>query len=169
MRKPLALVVVFVLAVGSTTAQTRTRSADKPSSLEERKSLLLMDLLRQPQEGMTPPQRNIFAPGVRTGRRTDFVSPGSQPWEPDDQPAEMPGLTPWGTAGPPVIAISLRYIGFIQSSGRMIALVVFEGQAVAVAEGEVLGERTRIGKITREQVEIVLPDSPTRAFSLEGE
>lgn len=88
---------------------------------------------------------------------------------PDDQAADTPVPQADEDAAPPVIAVNLRYIGFIESAQRMIALVVFEGQAIAVVEGEVVGEGIRIGKITREQVEIVLPDSSTRLFSLEGE
>jgi len=70
---------------------------------------------------------------------------------------------------PPVISVDLRYIGFIESPRRLVALVIFEGQAIAVVKGDVVGEDIRIGKVTRQQVEVVLPDSSTRTFSLEGE
>jgi hypothetical protein len=40
---------------------------------------------------------------------------------------------------------------------------------MAVVEGDVVGEGIRIGKVTRQQIEVVLPDSSTRTFSLEGE
>lgn len=169
MLKPLAVVAVLVLAVGSCAAQTRTRPPAKPSPPEERNSLLLRDLLQLPQEGMTPPQRNIFAPRAQTSRPADIASQGGRQAMPDDQAVDTPGLLAGGAAVPPVMTINLRYIGFIESSQRMIALVVFEGQAVAVVEGEVVSEGIRIGKITREQVEIVLPDSSTRLFPLEGE
>jgi len=70
---------------------------------------------------------------------------------------------------PPVISVDLRFIGFIESPRRLVALVIFEGQAIAVVKGDVVGEDIRIGKVTRQQVEVVLPDSSTRTFSLEGE
>ena len=169
MLKPLAAVAVLVLAVGSCAAQTRTRPPAKPSPPEERNSLLRMDLLQLPQEGMTPPQRNIFAPGARTSRPADIVPQGGQPGTLDNQAVDTSVLSAGEAATPPVMTVDIRYIGFIKSSQRMIALVVYEGRAVAVVEGEVVSEGVRIGKITREQVEIVLPDSSTRAFSLEGE
>lgn len=169
MRNVLAVMTTLILAAGSSMAQTRSRPPAKTAPPEERESLLRMDLLQLPQGEMTPPQRNIFAPGARASRSADVLSQGSQLSEPDNQAGETPVLQAEGTAAPPLITVNLRYIGFIESSQRIIALVVLEGQAIAVVEGEVVGEGIRIGKISREQVEIVLPDSSTRLFSLEGE
>lgn len=169
MHKLLAVMTAFILAVGSSMAQTRNRPPAETAPAEEKNSLLRMDLLQLPQEEMTPPQRNIFAPGARTSRPLDIHPQGSEMSMPDDQAVDTPVLQAGGTAAPPLITVNLRYIGFIESSQRMIALVVLEGQAIAVVEGEVVGEGIRIGKITRDQVEIVLPDSSTRLFSLEGE
>jgi hypothetical protein len=169
MLRPVVALTVLVLAVGSSPAQTRSRPPSKPSPAEEKNSLLRMDLLQLPQGEMTPPQRNIFAPGARISRPVDNLPQGSQMSTSDDQALDTPDLQAEEAATPPVITVNLRYIGFIESSRRMIALVVLEGQAIAVVEGEVVGEGIRISKITREQVEIVLPDSSTRLFSLEGE
>ncbi len=167
--KHLAIIAAVVLAVGSGADQTRTRPSAKPTPPEERNSLLRIDLLRLPQEEMTPPLRNIFAPGTRINRPQDIALQQAQELAPNDQGDETPANPEAGTAAPPVMTVSLRYIGFIESSVRMIALIVFEGQTMAVVEGEVVGEGIRVGKITREQVEIVLPDSSTRMFSFEGE
>jgi flagellar basal body P-ring protein FlgI len=51
----------------------------------------------------------------------------------------------------------------------MTALIILEGQVMAVAEGEVVSEGIRIGKITPQELEVIMPDSTTRKFSLEGE
>ncbi|MGB7296477.1 MAG: hypothetical protein WBC70_12890 [Candidatus Aminicenantales bacterium] len=169
MLKPLAVLAALALAVGSSMAQTQTRPPDTPSLLEGINKLLRMDLLERPQEEMIPPRRNIFAPGAKLSRPEDMAVQQSQQWAPDDHDVETPVPAAELIAAPPLWTVNLRYIGFIESSRRMIALVVFEGQAVAVVEGEVVGEGMRIGKITREQVEVVLPDSSTRLFSLEGE
>jgi hypothetical protein len=169
MFRSLAVVVVFSLAVVSWAAQTRTRLPARPSPSEERNSLLRMDLLQRPREGMTPPQRNIFAPRTGASRPVENFPYGGQQALPNDRAPDTPDQPAEGTAAPPVFSVSLRYIGFIESSRRIIALVVFEGQAIAVVEGEVVSEGIRIGKITRDQIEIVLPDSTTRRFPLEGE
>ena len=47
--------------------------------------------------------------------------------------------------------------------------MIFQGQARAVVEGEVISEGVRVVKIGREQIEVALPDGSTRTFSLEGE
>ncbi len=167
--KHFVIIAAVVLAVGSGAGQSRSRPSTKPTPPEETNSLLRMDLLRLPQEEMTPPLRNIFAPGTRANPPQDIALQQAQELAPDDQGGETSALTEGGTTAPPVMTVSLRYIGFIESSVRMIALVVFEGQPIAVVEGEVVGEGIRVGKITREQVEIILPDSSTRLFSLEGE
>jgi hypothetical protein len=171
--KSLAAVAVFVLALVPCTPQTKTqsqsRSTDKPSPAEEQKSLLRMDLLQLRQEGMALPQRNIFAPRAAASRPVNVVSQGGQFTAPDSPDENTPLLPGNPEATPPVMTINLRYIGFIESPRRIIALVMFEGRAVAVVEGEVLSEGVRIGKITRDAVEVFLPDSTTRAFSLEGE
>ena len=62
-------------------------------------------------------------------------------------------------------------MGYVDSAKtrKIIGLIVFQGQARAVVEGEVISEGIRIGKISREEIEVVMPDSSTRTFSLEGE
>lgn len=69
----------------------------------------------------------------------------------------------------PVLNINLRYIGFIRSSRKVIGLIILEGQVMAVAEGEVVSEGIRIGKVTAQEIEVIMPDSTTRKFPLEGE
>jgi hypothetical protein len=169
MSKPLVLTAMFVLVIVSSVAQTRTQPSAKSSPAEESNISLRMDLLQLPQKEMTPPQRNIFAPRRNASGMADIVPQGGQCPVTDRLDRNTSVLPGEPIATPPVMTVNLRYIGFIESSRRMIALVVFEGQAVAVVEGEVVGEGVRIGKITREQVEAILPDSSTRAFSLEGE
>lgn len=83
-------------------------------------------------------------------------------------PAE-PGVTDENAGAPPVVTVNLRYIGHIASARRLVALVLLDNRAIAVMEGDVVGEGIRIGKVSRQQVEVVLPDSSTRTFSLEGE
>lgn len=169
MLRSLAGVAALTLAVVFLTAQTGTAPPDKPPLSEGPESLLRMDLLERPHKDLVPPRRNIFAPEARISGPAEMPVQQGRPGEPNDLDAEtsVPGEGPLIT--PPLLTVNLRYIGYIESSRRMIALILFEGEAVAVVEDEVVGEGIRIGKITREEVEIVLPDSSTRLFSLEGE
>jgi hypothetical protein len=167
--KSLATIVLLILTLSPCSPQTRKRPAAKKSAVVEGKSLLRMDLIQLRPREMAPLKRNIFAPQMGANRPVDIVPQGGQ--QPASGAQEGDASAPSGEAAsaPPVMTINLRYIGFIESSRRMIALVVFEGRTLAVLEGEVVSEGIRIGKITREQVEVILPDSSTRMFSLEGE
>ena len=169
MRMLRRLGVVASLVLGLAAAWPQTPPQAKPLSSERKPSLIRMDLLRLPQEDMTPPLRNIFAPGTRTSRPAESAFQESQMLPQDEQAGKTAVSALDGSMSPPVMTVNLRYIGFIESPQRIIALVVFGGQAMAVVEGEVVGEGIRIGRITRDEVEVVLPDSSTRLFSFEGE
>jgi hypothetical protein len=160
----------FCLASGLCPAQTRTEPASKTAAAKGVISLLRKDLLQIKKQDAAPPMRNIFAP--RSGpasRPGDVAVPGRSLPAVDFQAADESADTEEAAKAPPVITINLRYIGYIESPRKLVALVIFEGRAVAVVEGEVVGEGIRIGKVTRQQIDVVLPDSSTRTFSLEGE
>jgi len=162
---------MFLLAIALSLAQDKPPigTEAKPAPAEEQKSLLRMDLLQSRKEETSFPQRNIFAPRAAASRPID-IAPQGGPVPTQGSPDQASPALPEGQeVAPPVQTINLRYIGFIESARRMIALVLIEGRAVAVSEGEVVSEGVRVGKITREQVEVILADSSTRAFSLEGE
>src|SRR4030067_1074904 len=61
-----------------------------------------------------------------------------------------PAPTDGAAEAPPVMTVNLLYIGFIESPRRLVALVNFEGRAIAVVEGDVVGEGIRIGKVSRQ-------------------
>jgi hypothetical protein len=97
---------------------------------------------------------------------------GPLPGASGEPAAAVPGEpSETGPTAAPSISVDLRFIGYVDSprTRKIIGLVIFQGQARAVVEGEVISEGVRIGKIGREEIEVVLPDSSTRTFSLEGE
>jgi len=162
-----ATALIFVLAAGLCPAQTEP--APKTAAEKAVKSLLRKDLLQIKKQDAAPPSRNIFSPRTGSSRPGDFALPGGPLPAMDFQAADESAATDETAEAPPVITINLRYIGFVESPRRLVALVNFEGRAIAVVEGDVVGEGIRIGKATRQQIEVVLPDSSTRTFSLEGE
>jgi multidrug efflux pump subunit AcrA (membrane-fusion protein) len=86
--------------------------------------------------------------------------------------ANAAGEAKQGEVAPPAVTVNLRYIGYIESvksPRRLTALIILEGQAIPVREGEVVSEGVKIGKISPQEIEVILPDSSTRTFSLEGE
>jgi len=146
--------------------------AQNPISSESGKSTLIrMDLLRLSQGESRLFRRNIFAPGPAYGAPSP---PGVQAPQVSTEGRQSDFVQPPAEGVPtkvivPAFNVNLRYVGFIMSARRLVALIILDGQALAVAEGEVVSEGVRVGKITVEEIEIVLPDSSTRKFSLEGE
>lgn len=169
MTRPSVTALIFVLAAGLCPAQAPTEPASKKEAAQAVKSLLRKDLLQVKKQDEAPPMRNIFAPRSGSIRPADIALPG-RPLPAGDLPEVGESLSADETAeAPPALTVNLRYIGYVESPRRLTALVIFEGLAIAVVEGDVVGEGIRIGKVTSRQVEVILPDSSTRTFSLEGE
>jgi len=161
------IALIFVLAAGLCPAQTPTKEAPKKEAVKEVKSLLRKDLLQINRQDVAPPIRNIFAPRAGSSRPGETALPGG-PLPTVDLPAvDEPAETDETAEVPPALTVNLRYIGYVESPRRLVALVLFEGLAIAVVEGDVVGEGIRIGKITSREIDVILPDSSTRTFSLE--
>jgi hypothetical protein len=171
-RLPVA-VLFLALAAGFCPARAQTRPKAKPASKAaagaEVKGLIRKDLLRFKTPEAAPPKRNIFAPRSGPSRPAGPGLPAQPQPAPSFSEADKPTDAKETPSAPPAITVNLRYIGFIESPRRLVALVIYEGRAVAVVEGDVIGEGIRIGKVNRDEVEVVLPDSSTRTFSLEGD
>ena len=151
--------------------QTQPKAAAEDRALP----LVRMDLLEPRPPSTAPPGRNIFAPHAAQPARPVSVVPGNPltgvlPAGGSGEEAVVPGA-PSEAAAPPAFSLDLRFIGYVDSpkTRKIIGLVIFQGQARAVVEGEVISEGVRIGKIGREEIEVVLPDASTKTFSLEGE
>jgi len=160
--------VIFFLSIGLFAARDKTPAELQPAGAKEMKSLVRKDLLQLKLQEAAPPKRNIFAPRPAAGRPGD-TGQRIGPVPPLNVGADNPEGEEQAVEAPPIMSVNLRYIGFISSPHRLVALIIFEGRAIAVSEGDVVGEGIRIGRVTREQVEVLLPDSSTRTFSLEGE
>jgi hypothetical protein len=130
-----------------------------------------MDLLERAKSETGLPTRNIFAPRQASAVPATISQGNQSPLPSPNLPSDHPQTAGQGDTEPQaaVFSIDLRYIGFVVSPQKVIALIVFQGQTLAVAEGEVISEGIRVGKITKEQFEVILPDSSKRSFSLEGD
>ena len=144
-------------------SQDKTSSAEKPGALKAQKFLIRMDLLQKKERAAAFAKRDIFVPG-------SSVEPRATPSGADE--AKRPnmnqeeGAVP---AAPQEAALNLRYIGYIQAKSKFIALVLFEGQAVAVGEGDMLGSAWKVAKIAAGEIEIQGLDEKSQKFALEGE
>ena len=129
--------------------------------LPESGSFIRMDLLKEEKADLPPPRRNIFTAGRAENREPDDTFFG--------EPIAAPGEKPTTNIEPSLPTLDLRYIGYVRSEEKMVALVIFEGEALAVAEGEEMDAGIFVSKILPDEIEIAGPDANPSKFSLEGE
>jgi hypothetical protein len=127
------------------------------------KGLIRKDLLLREKMELGNPVRNIFALGRSVSREIER-NPVKLRQNQQQNPT-LPGKYEASSSLP----LNVRYIGYVISDDKMVALIVFEGEALAVESGEVISEGVKIGKITPEEIEIVGSDSQKRRYVLEGE
>lgn len=128
-------------------------------------SLIRKDLLKEKPGETAPPRRDIFSPGAA------FAPPGPS------QPGESPGgrvMDSGKPETPPAMelaepSLDLSYIGYVQSAHKMIALVMLEGQAMAVSEGEEVLPGVKVEKVTPDRIDLIGPDAKCSSFTLQGE
>ena len=154
-------VVLLFLSSGMTVVY----SQEKPLKNESQTRLLRKDLLQKERKSLDPPKRNIFTPqrlGYKLDGTVEVGTSGRQPGPGDAAYTESP---------PPETArqVDIRYIGYIGSHRRTVALIIHNGDAVAVEKGEQLSEQVKILDITPQSVEFVGPDSIPNKVFLEGE
>jgi len=157
-----AVVWIALLGAGgfsALTPQEAPRSARAGGSGEE--SFIRMDLLRRDKKTTPAAQRNIFAPGkARFSESPDEFFGVREVLEEGNSRQD---------AGQSFSAVDLRYIGYVRSGKKMVALVIFQGEAFAVAEGEEIEAGVTVIKILPEEIEVTGLDSKSSRFPLEGE
>jgi hypothetical protein len=158
------LVLLFVaFAAISLQAHIRqeTPKKEKNGEANPRVSFIRMELLRAEKKPLPPAPRSIF-----TAKRS-----GINNFDPEKLQEEIERIE--GTGGiqrqQSGEYLDLRYIGYVRSGTKIVALVIFQGEALAVAEGEMIVEGITVKKIGLEEIEVIGPDSKPSMFSLEGE
>ncbi len=141
----------------------------KSQEMQVRKSLIRKELLQQTENTLSPPRRNIFT-RQRGNRVTDELTPAEAPEMPGQKP--QPGQPePLGRNQPQVdeFRADVKYIGYVRSGDRIVALIIFENEIYAVQTGDVLGTGLTIGEITPDDMEIFDGGPEPRRIILEGE
>jgi len=127
------------------------------------KSLIRKDLLLREKIELGNPVRNIFTLRKSVSREIE-----RNQVELRQNQQQNPTLSnKYETSSS--LPVNIRYIGYVISDNKMVALIVFEGNALAVERGELISDGVEIGKITTEEIEIVGSDSQKRRYYLEGE
>ncbi len=127
------------------------------------KGLIRKDLLLREKMELGNPVRNIFT--LRRSVSREIERNPVKLRQNQQQNPTLPGKYEASSSLP----LNIRYIGYVISDAKMVALIVFEGDALAVEKGEVISEGVKIGKITPEEIEIIGSDSQKRRYYLEGE
>lgn len=125
------------------------------------KSFIRKDLLSERKEKLKPPKRNIFSPRKRSNPKVEL--------SPEEVQRKLEEIALRPEENHTEIFLDISYIGYINSGHKIIALIIFEEEALAVEEGEVISPEVKVGKVSTKKIEIIGPDSKKREFYLEGE
>lgn len=134
---------------------------------EEQKSLVMKELLKPRKKSLPPPKRNIFTrkrENFNAGElspRGNFSSPG-QISQKENSPEEK-------KAAEEEAQVNVKYIGYVRSGTKVVALIILEGQTYAVESGDVLEMGVTIGEITPDDLEVLERGTQPKRVKLEGE
>jgi len=127
-------------------------------------NLVRRDLIRQGIPVFPKIRRDLFSSVAFEADLSDFA-PG------EDSPMSFGKKTAPATEPLPPPPPSVRYVGYVkyEDPGTPVAIILIDGRAFAVAEGETLGNGWSAVKITDKQVELRNPDGNNLVFIYEGE
>jgi len=162
-----ACVFLYLSALGLFSGPQQEEAQAKTKGPRARRSLIRKDLLEREAVPLKPPLRNIFVPG-RPGSQPDGTGVSGSGLEEDISGEDAAGQD--ASAGDDLAAVpDLRYIGYISSSERTVAVVIIDGEAMAVKQGDLAADGVTILKITPEEIVFQGHDAVSRTVSLEGE
>ena len=142
--------------------QEKAKGVESPKASED--SFIRMDLLDAEKKPLPPPGRNIFTVGSAS------TANELTPEEIEERIAEAVNAQNTKSQGEGILSsLNLRYLGYVLSGRKIVALIVFEGEALAVVEGDVIAEGYTVGRISPEKIEVAGPDSKPIMFTIEGE
>jgi hypothetical protein len=154
-----ACILFFCFLCLSCASLAQEKNPEQDSE-KEAKSLIRKDLLQIKREDPKLPGRNIFTPQSRGMSGEVIQSLEISPSLQEGASAEVMDSS---------FSLDLRYIGYVDSGQKMVALVIFEGEAIAVQRGEKISEQYTVEEITTENIEIIGPGGEKKKIPLEGE
>lgn len=123
--------------------------------------LVRRDLIRTASPAFPEIKRDLFSTArfsasFASGLPQEMMPAGNRP--PDGEPAPPP---------PAVV----RYVGYIKyaAEGKPVALVLINGEAWAVSEGEPVGNGWTAVRVTEKEVELRNPEGKNLVFLYQGE
>lgn len=154
--------VLFLFFMAFISSQEKNKEKTEKKRLPV--SLVRKDLLFVDTKKLDPPKRNIFTPNsagrVESAAYEDIKK---------RQQAERQNMEALESERPSARSLGLRYIGYVKSGQKITALILFEGEALAVDVGEEIAEGVSISMITLEDITVIGSDQEPLKFPLEGE
>ncbi|MDH4196812.1 MAG: hypothetical protein OEW05_05340 [Candidatus Aminicenantes bacterium] len=166
----LAAVLILAILPGAGIAQKAAPPAARPERL------VRVDLLTPAPVEARPVRRDVFSPSSDSAAPLAGIGLPTMPGQPGaggtpagpgaSQTAPIP---PAAGGEAPVYIPSIRYIGYVDFGRKLTALVIADGQPLAVEEEEELLPGYRVVAITAERIEIADPNGTKRPYLREGE
>jgi hypothetical protein len=158
---PAALLVGAVLAAGAPPGQ----KAEAGKTAPDLTPLVRLDLLKALPPEPAAPIRDIFNPGRAVAAPEAVETPDAT-----QAPAgEEPGVEAPPEAAPEEPLLELAYLGYVTSGRKIVALVISQGQAMAVAEGEEIVPGVTVVKIGPDRIEVTGPGGKKMSVPIQGE
>jgi hypothetical protein len=139
----------------------KTQDTEPPKKLKE--NLIRMDLLEVKKKSTSILGRNIFAIG-----KVEVVNDVT-PKNVTDQNLENVERSSHSQIPSAISSLDLRYLGYVLSHQKIVGLIVFRGEALAVMEGDLIAEGFTVSGISPDEIEVLGPDREPMMFSIEGE
>jgi len=162
-KKTINVFLIFFLLVGLNILAVNKKAKEKAVNSKGKQSLVRKELLTIKRKEPSSPRRNIFSPRLSRIKNSQVGMETSL----NSKSLEISQAS--GSIETSSSLLDVRYIGYIDSGEKIVALIIFEGQALAVQEGEKLSEEMVVGKVTTKQIEIIGPGPRRQKYSLQGE
>lgn len=124
--------------------------------------LVRMDLIESIKKDFEPPLRNIFT--FQHYSQGD-ASEGKE----EESFTQISGESRDRRESQNRTDFFLEYVGYIKSKDKMVALIIFQGRALAVQEGELLEDGSVVALVSEESIEVTGTSSQKSTFYLKEE
>jgi len=155
---PVLAVLCLAASLASSPQETRAKKTPEQAA-REAKPIIRKDLLVFGKGQIPPPRRDIFRPGyygAPASAPTMAMRPASKPQAPKVEE-------------PPAFVLNLTYVGSVRSGGKIVALVIRDGQTMPVAEGDEVVPGYKVVRVTPDEIEVEGPNSERKTFSRQGD
>ncbi|MBD3414341.1 MAG: hypothetical protein GF421_07930 [Candidatus Aminicenantes bacterium] len=165
------LASVFFLVILSADPMASQVPENKTHKKQEH-SLVRLDLLKKKTNEIQVPLRNIFT-GQKLRETQDQKQKTNQRArnlvEDVDVPVKAHSAQAEQGLEKSSLYLNLKYLGYIASIGKKVALVFYDREFLAVEKGTVLPDGIEVVDISESQIEVMISGSDKLVIKLEGE